>query len=69
VDRLKGPARRSLLERRQRDVTAVRVAVAGSVDESALLASASLPLDFDVDRALALWQRGLEELAGVDLPT
>jgi hypothetical protein len=69
VDRLKGLARRSLLERRQRDVTAVRVAVVGGVDESALLASASLPLDFDVDRALALWQRGLEELAGVDLPT
>jgi hypothetical protein len=68
MDRLTGPPRKLLLERRQPDFTAVRVAVAAGVDESALLAAASLPLNFDVDRALELWQRGLEELADVDLP-
>jgi hypothetical protein len=56
------------LARRQPDFTAVRVAVAAGVDESALLAAASLPMNFDVDRALELWQRGLEELADVDPP-
>jgi hypothetical protein len=68
VDRLAGSARQLLVERRRPDITAVRVAVAAGVDESALLAAAPLPQNFDVDRALALWQRGLQELADVDLP-
>jgi hypothetical protein len=68
MDRLNGPPRKLLLARRQPDFTAVRVAVAAGVDESALLAAASLPMNFDVDRALELWQRGLEELADVDPP-
>jgi hypothetical protein len=68
VDRLTGDARDALLARRQPDLAAVRVAVAAGVDESLLLAAATLPRDFDVDRALDLWQRGLEELADIDLP-
>lgn len=68
MDRLTGPARKLLLERRRPDFTAVRVAVADGVDESALLAAATLPQNFDVDRARELWQRGLNELADVDLP-
>jgi hypothetical protein len=68
ADRLTGQSLQLLLERRQPDLTAVRVAVAAGVDESLLLAAASLPRDFDVDRALALWERGLQELADVDLP-
>jgi Queuosine biosynthesis protein QueC len=68
MDRLTGPARKLLLERRRPDFTAVRMAVAAGVDESALLAAATLPQNFDVDRALELWQRGLKELADVDLP-
>jgi hypothetical protein len=68
IDRLTGPPLKLLLERRRPDFTAVRVAVAAGVDESALLAAASLPMNFDVDRALELWQRGLEELADLDLP-
>jgi hypothetical protein len=68
ADRLTGQSLQLLLERRHPDLTAVRVAVAAGVDESLLLAAASLPRDFDVDRALALWERGLQELADVDLP-
>ncbi len=67
ADRLTGPALRLLRERRQPDLTAVRLAVAAGVDESLLLAAASFPRNFDVDRALALWERGLKELADADL--
>jgi hypothetical protein len=68
MDRLAGPPRKLLLERRRPDFTAVRVAVAAGVDESALLAAASLPMNFDADRALELWQRAWRSFADVDLP-
>jgi len=68
ITQLEGAARDNLIHRRQRDILAVRNAIATGVDEDALIGSMPLPVNCDIDRVVDLCQRSLKELGHVDLP-
>lgn len=57
-----------LADRRRSDIEAVKWALAAGVDDDALIGAAELPVDYDIDRGLDLWERSLKEIALVDLP-
>jgi 7-cyano-7-deazaguanine synthase in queuosine biosynthesis len=64
---LVGTSLESLLANRESDVRAVGHAIRMGVDADMLAASSPFPPGFDLDCALDLWKRGLDELAGLDL--
>jgi hypothetical protein len=67
IAELSGAARDELISRRQDDIDAVRYATAQPLDD-ALIDSGTWPLHYDLDKAAAIAQRGLDELAAVPLP-
>jgi hypothetical protein len=66
--RVKKAVLEKLIERRRSDIQAVRRALVEGADEDILISSAQFPGDYDIDRALELWQRALKEIALVPLP-
>jgi 7-cyano-7-deazaguanine synthase in queuosine biosynthesis len=62
ADELSGTARATLRRYRQADLDAVEYAVLGGISEEELLALGPFPDDFDLDAALELCRRGLDEL-------
>lgn len=66
--KVKRAALQKLVERRRSDIQAVRRALAEGADEDILISSAEFPVEFDIDRALELWQRALREIELVPLP-
>jgi hypothetical protein len=67
VTELSGAAQDELISRRQDDIDAVRYATARPLDD-ALIDSGTWPPHYDLDKAAAIAQRGLDELAAVPLP-
>jgi 7-cyano-7-deazaguanine synthase in queuosine biosynthesis len=67
-DYLTGDALQKLHMNRAKDINAVRYILANGISDTALMAAGPYPDDFDVDYALALCSRALDELRGVPLP-
>lgn len=67
AETLNGSARLDLIKRRQDDIDAVLYATSRPLDEN-LIDSGTWPPSYDLDAAFQLAQRGLNELALVDLP-
>jgi 7-cyano-7-deazaguanine synthase in queuosine biosynthesis len=67
AETLKGTARDHLIRRRQDDIDAVLYATSRPVDEN-LVDSGTWPPSYDLEAAVQLAQRGLDELALVQLP-
>lgn len=67
VDRVTGPARDALIQRRRSDIEAVRYAAVAGVDED-LIDGGTWPPDQDLDATSDLVRRGLAELASVPMP-
>lgn len=57
-----------LIKQRQGDISAVKLALARGASMDALVSLGGFPGDYDLERALAVWERGLEELGRVPLP-
>lgn len=68
VQELNGLALKQLIERRSDDVGAVRLAVSRIIDDVDVMAQGPFPEEFDLDNAVELCNRGLQELAAVPLP-
>jgi len=68
VEELSGSAYQQLLDRRADDVAAVRFAVARGLADVDLIAQGPFPDTFDLEAALDLCRRGLDELGAVPLP-
>jgi hypothetical protein len=68
VNTLPESSRARLLSNRRDDTSAVQQAIMSEITDIDLLASGSWPDDFDLDAAVALCNRGLQEMALVPLP-
>lgn len=67
INELTGDAQEELISRRQDDIDAVKYATARPLDDN-LIDAGTWPSGYDLDRAAAIAQRGLDELAQVPLP-
>ncbi|MBN6034128.1 hypothetical protein [Amycolatopsis sp. 195334CR] len=68
VDTLPAASRPRLITNRSDDIQAIQEALRRGISEDELLACGPWPDDFDLDAAVALCARGLQEIARVPLP-
>lgn len=68
IDHLKASARDELIQRRGKEVAAVKTALAHGIDDVDLLSQGPFPDSFDIETGLETCTRGLAELAAVSLP-